>query len=195
MKEVYGKETLVSQPVVQRQGLAPSGEAVDVLLSWIFQPEKWSEIPVVQVKGNRFRQALGLDVRRTHFSERELTANAALSDFHHKAIEKKKDGIKNLPDFENKTLAVINSISLLRWVAGAERLSVIPATDEEYEKKVIAAGLQVYKPTPAERELWRQKANMPAVWDELCKPWLEKHYPGQNMTQKIQDELAKITKR
>jgi len=33
---------------------------------------------------------------------------------------------------------------------------------------------------------------MPAVWDELCKPWLEKHYPGQNMTKKILDELDKV---
>ena len=33
---------------------------------------------------------------------------------------------------------------------------------------------------------------MPAIWDELCKPWLDAHYPGQNMTQVIQDELDRI---
>jgi C4-dicarboxylate-binding protein DctP len=67
--------------------------------------------------------------------------------------------------------------------------------DEEYKKKLISAGLNIYWPTAAEREAFRKKANMPAVWNELCKPWLEKHYPGQNMTQKIQDELEKITKK
>ena len=40
--------------------------------------------------------------------------------------------------------------------------------------------------------MFRQKSNTPAIWDELCKPWLEKKYPGQNMTQKLQDELKKI---
>jgi hypothetical protein len=33
---------------------------------------------------------------------------------------------------------------------------------------------------------------MPAVWEELAKPWLEKTYPGQNMTKKVQDELEKV---
>jgi C4-dicarboxylate-binding protein DctP len=65
-------------------------------------------------------------------------------------------------------------------------------TDEDYKKKVAAAGLIIYYPAAAEREVFRKKANMPAVWDELCKPWLDKHYPGQNMAKKIQDELEKI---
>lgn len=65
-------------------------------------------------------------------------------------------------------------------------------SDREYEKKLVATGLKIYYPTPEERELFRKKANMPAVWQELCKPWLDKRYPGQNMTQKIQDELERI---
>jgi C4-dicarboxylate-binding protein DctP len=65
-------------------------------------------------------------------------------------------------------------------------------TDEEYKKKVVAAGLTVYTPTAAEKEVFRKKANMPAVWDELAKPWLDKAFPGQNMTKKVQDELEKV---
>jgi len=65
-------------------------------------------------------------------------------------------------------------------------------TDEEYKKKLAAAGLIIYYPTDAERAVFRNKANMPAVWDELCKPWLEKYYPGQNMVKKILDELDKV---
>src|SRR6056297_564525 len=48
--------------------------------------------------------------------------------------------------------------------------------------------------TNEERSVFREKANMAEIWDELCKPWLEKHFPGQNMTQKIQDELENIRK-
>jgi TRAP-type C4-dicarboxylate transport system substrate-binding protein len=65
-------------------------------------------------------------------------------------------------------------------------------TDEEYKQKVASAGLILYEPTAAEREVFRKKANMPAVWEELAKPWLEKTYPGQNMTKKVQDELEKV---
>lgn len=64
--------------------------------------------------------------------------------------------------------------------------------DVEYQQKLAAAGLTIFYPTEAEREVFRKKANMPAVWDELCKPWLEKHYPGKNMGKVILDELEKV---
>jgi len=57
---------------------------------------------------------------------------------------------------------------------------------------LVASGLEIYYLTPAERAVWREKSNMPAIWDELCKPWLDEHYPGQNMTQQMLDELARI---
>ena len=64
----------------------------------------------------------------------------------------------------------------------------------EVEKKLVASGLQIYYPTPEERELWKNKANMPAIWKELCDPWLEKHFPGKQMSLKIMDELDQIKK-
>jgi C4-dicarboxylate-binding protein DctP len=59
-------------------------------------------------------------------------------------------------------------------------------------KKVQESGVEIYYPTIEEREQFRLKANMPEIWEELCKPWLEKNYPGQNMTQKVLDELNRI---
>ena len=63
-----------------------------------------------------------------------------------------------------------------------------------FREAAAAGGLEIYYPTPEERDVFRQKANMPAVWEELCDPWLEEHYPGQNMSQKLQDELLRISK-
>ncbi len=51
---------------------------------------------------------------------------------------------------------------------------------------------EIYYPSAAERAAFRDKAEMLSIWEELCKPWLDKHYPGQNMTQKILDELDAI---
>jgi len=48
--------------------------------------------------------------------------------------------------------------------------------------------------TSEERATFREKANMRTIWEELCTPWLEKHYPGQNMTDKILAELDGIRK-
>lgn len=46
--------------------------------------------------------------------------------------------------------------------------------------------------TDAQREAFRKASDMAPIWDELCKPWLDKNYPGQNMTVKVQEALEKI---
>lgn len=58
------------------------------------------------------------------------------------------------------------------------------------EQLAELSDVEVYYLTPEEMEAFREKANMPAIWDELCTPYLDKRYPGQNMTKKILDELA-----
>ena len=63
---------------------------------------------------------------------------------------------------------------------------------KEYKQKLTSAGIQIYYPSQAEREVFRKKADMPAVWKELATPWLDKKYPGQNMTQKIMADLDKV---
>jgi len=65
--------------------------------------------------------------------------------------------------------------------------------DKAYQKKLMDSGLKIYFLTPQERKVWRDKARMDKIWKELCDPWLEKHFPGQNMSQKIRDELARIS--
>jgi len=62
-----------------------------------------------------------------------------------------------------------------------------------FKKTLVESGLEIYYPTAAEKAVWREKANMPEIWDELATPWLDEHYPGQNMTQQILDELARIS--
>lgn len=65
--------------------------------------------------------------------------------------------------------------------------------EADFKKKLAEnKGFTIYSLSADEREAFRKKSNTPAIWDELCKPWLDKKYPGQNMTQKIQDELEKI---
>jgi C4-dicarboxylate-binding protein DctP len=77
-------------------------------------------------------------------------------------------------------------------VAELHEYEVHRRADADFKKIIVDGGVEIYYPTPEERELFREKANMSAIWEELCKPWLEKHYPGENMTQKVLDELEKI---
>jgi len=67
------------------------------------------------------------------------------------------------------------------------------ALEAQFKKKLSEnKGLELVSLTPEQREALRIRSNTPAIWDELCKPWLEKKYPGQNMTKKLQEELQKI---
>lgn len=77
-------------------------------------------------------------------------------------------------------------------IAELREYEVHRRADAEFIKTIEEGGVEIYYPTAEEREQFRVKANMPAIWEELCKPWLEKHYPGENMTQKVLDELEKI---
>ena len=64
--------------------------------------------------------------------------------------------------------------------------------NENYRKELEASGTEIYYPTSEERDLFRKKADMPSVWREVADPWIDKKYPGQNMSEKIQDEIEKI---
>ncbi len=68
---------------------------------------------------------------------------------------------------------------------------------QQIEKEFIARleameSFEIYFLSDEEREAFREASDMGPVWEELCKPWLDQHYPGQNMTQKVQDELRRI---
>lgn len=78
-------------------------------------------------------------------------------------------------------------------VAEIREYEVHRRADADFKKIIAEGGTEIYYPTDEERALFKEKANMPAVWEELCDPWIEEHYPGQNMSQKIQDELNRIT--
>ena len=57
---------------------------------------------------------------------------------------------------------------------------------------LMEKGLEIYTPTSAELEVFFEKSNVNGIWEELAKPWLDKAFPGENMTQVVQEELKKI---
>lgn len=49
---------------------------------------------------------------------------------------------------------------------------------------------EIYYPTVEERALFRERARNMDNWRTECAPWLDKHFPGQDMVKKILDALA-----
>lgn len=63
-----------------------------------------------------------------------------------------------------------------------------------YIIQIAEAGCEIYYPTPEEIELFREKSNIPAIWEELFAPSIEELFPNQNMPQKVLDELDRVYK-
>jgi TRAP-type C4-dicarboxylate transport system substrate-binding protein len=53
-------------------------------------------------------------------------------------------------------------------------------------------GFTIVRLTEGERDALREASNVKAIWSELADPWLEKAFPGQNMSSKLQKQLAEI---
>jgi C4-dicarboxylate-binding protein DctP len=62
----------------------------------------------------------------------------------------------------------------------------------QIKNEVAKAGLEIYYPTPDERELFREKANMGAVWEEVYGTQLEERYPDEDMIDDVRAELERI---
>ena len=52
--------------------------------------------------------------------------------------------------------------------------------------------ISIYYPTAQELEEFRKASDTKAIWESLAKPWLEKAFPNQNMTEKVREELERI---
>lgn len=55
-------------------------------------------------------------------------------------------------------------------------------------------GIKLTMMTAEQREPFIKSSHVEQVWKEMYTPWLEKAYPNEDMTKKIQEELRKIRK-
>lgn len=59
------------------QGWSP----MELLLSWIAEPQKWMEVPFIRITREDVRRQLSLDDRRTFYSPSELAGNPVLAQY------------------------------------------------------------------------------------------------------------------
>ncbi|GHU03857.1 C4-dicarboxylate ABC transporter [Betaproteobacteria bacterium] len=104
------------------------------------------------------------------------------------AIAINKDLWEDLPDDLKK------AITKAAEEVQPELSAVEQKKEEDITQQVakLFPQLTITKLTEEQRDVFRQKADMPAVWNELCAPWFNKVFPGQDMVAKIIKELAEI---
>ncbi len=62
--------------------------------------------------------------------------------------------------------------------------------DKEYQLVLRDFGLEIHYPTPEEKAVFRERARMGEVWEELCLPWFEDRYPDGRA--KMNEVLAEL---
>lgn len=74
----------------------------------------------------------------------------------------------------------------------AELIEVQKGAEGGYIKKLEETkNFEITWLTDEERQVLMDKSNVGPMWEELCGPWLNKRYPGQDMVRKVQEELEK----
>lgn len=74
----------------------------------------------------------------------------------------------------------------------ADLIAVQQAAEREFIGKLKnCKNFSVTWLTPEERDAFKSASKMGPMWEELCGPWINTRYPGQNMLQTIVDELEK----
>ncbi len=58
--------------------------------------------------------------------------------------------------------------------------------------KTQMTNLVIVELTDEERDAFRLKANTLEIWEEMSKPWLDKHFPGQEMAKKLLEESNRV---
>jgi len=89
----------------------------------------------------------------------------------------------NLPEDLKKALEKAAETAELR------EYEVHRRADAEFIRTISESGCEIYYPTKEELTLFREKSDNPSIWKDLYTPYVDKLYPGQNMSQKIQEEL------
>lgn len=88
-----------------------------------------------------------------------------------------------------------DAVNKAAMVAEEKQFEKQKATEADYIAKVKAIpGFTLVEITPEERAVFREMSDVPKIWDELAKPWLEKAYPGQNMQEKMLAEIEQVHK-
>jgi TRAP-type C4-dicarboxylate transport system substrate-binding protein len=66
-------------------------------------------------------------------------------------------------------------------------------TISEYKVQITESGTEIYYPTSEEIRLFREKSDIPAIWEELFSPVLEELYQDKDMPQTILDEILRVS--
>ena len=152
----------------------PGGKSLPVLLSWVFERDKWAEVELIRVAHQPFKEEIGLESKRTRFTYNELTKNKEFHSIYRKVHAKNKREGQNakLTRREREVLAVAERVDLLDVVFNGYGFAPIPHPTSK---------MQRWLPLPvADRHPAAVEAGIPQLWQGLAADFRERNADGFN---------------
>ncbi|MCB9025280.1 MAG: cytochrome c biogenesis protein CcsA [Bdellovibrionaceae bacterium] len=134
---VYGRETFKGLPSDEEGKKNESRDAIDILLTWMLIPEHWNEAPIIQIRHNGLKEALGLDpekTKKTHFSPAELMRNDRLALLIQE-LNNQREAQEKLDPYFQAVQTLESQISMFQAISTGVALKVLPPSEGSGIKK------------------------------------------------------------
>lgn len=133
---------------------------VAILLSWVFEPKKWLDEPLIKVGSNELARALGMATTDGLASYRELAGNAELAHITASARSSLQQD-KPLSDLEEGALQVRERVETFANVVAGVGLTLVPHPDSMVGGWMSPQNLHGYPQAPSERvkNAWKAVAD------------------------------------
>ncbi len=152
---VYGRETFKGVQKGEGGDKVEKRDAIDIILTWMIVPGHWRNAPIVQVRNNGLKEALGLDpekAKKVHFTPDELLRNDRLALLIQELNNRRASGEKLDPYFQavatlESQLSVFQAVSagmalrILPPSAGSERDLWFSVSELQGESQMLFAGV------------------------------------------------------
>ncbi|MCB0392645.1 MAG: cytochrome c biogenesis protein CcsA [Bdellovibrionales bacterium] len=128
---VYGKETFKGIEA-EDQKIVGKRHAVDILLTWMIIPEHWSNTPIIIIRHNGLKEALGLDPQKTkkvYFSPRELMQNDRLALLIQE-LNNRREAQEKLNPYYQAVQTLESQLSMFQAITSGLALRVLPPSKD-----------------------------------------------------------------
>ncbi|MBI4040516.1 MAG: cytochrome c biogenesis protein CcsA [Deltaproteobacteria bacterium] len=171
--------------------------AIDLLFSWLMNPDHWGDVPAVEIQSLELKKRLGLDLGKKYFSQNQLQdLNALEPDF--QTIHLKTQNEEKLTPQEENVNRLFTQISLLQRVRSGEVFSVIAHPQDPHQPWFSFVDLE---PSQALRSLYLDAESLSKIEElKVILQGISHAYVGQDAstfyvtTTKLKQLLSELPK-
>lgn len=129
VKALTGKEYAFLDDAATARRLAPSKDPVDTYLSMMFESDAWARAPLLRIRSNHLKQAMGLPLDTRLLSINDVRANDKFHELTRRVMELKRAGKNPTAEEDVKGMELLNKVNLFLSLAEGRNLLIVPASE------------------------------------------------------------------